>query len=59
METIGFVGTGAMGTALLSRLRIARICATAFDLVPDALERAKAVGAEPAASQKPSPKDRL
>ena len=32
METIGFVGTGAMGTALLSRLRIARISATAFDL---------------------------
>jgi len=52
METIGFVGTGAMGTALLSRLRIARICATAFDLVPDALEQAKAVGAEPAASAK-------
>jgi 3-hydroxyisobutyrate dehydrogenase-like beta-hydroxyacid dehydrogenase len=52
METIGFVGTGAMGTALLSRLRIARISATAFDLVPDALERAKAVGAEPVASAK-------
>src|SRR5688572_2712787 len=52
METIGFVGTGAMGTALLSRLQIARISATAFDLVPDALKRATAVGAEPAASAK-------
>jgi 2-hydroxy-3-oxopropionate reductase len=52
METIGFVGTGAMGTALLSRLRLARISATAFDLVPDALARAEAVGAEPAASAK-------
>ena len=52
METIGFVGTGAMGTALLSRLQIARLPATAFDLVPDALERATAVGAEPAASAK-------
>jgi 3-hydroxyisobutyrate dehydrogenase-like beta-hydroxyacid dehydrogenase len=40
METIGFVGTGAMGTALLSRLRLARISATAFDLLPDALEGA-------------------
>ena len=52
METIGFVGTGAMGTALLSRLRLARISATAFDLVPDALARAEAVGAEAAASAK-------
>jgi 3-hydroxyisobutyrate dehydrogenase-like beta-hydroxyacid dehydrogenase len=52
METIGFVGTGAMGTALLSRLRLARISATAFDLLPDALEGARAVGAEPATSAK-------
>jgi 3-hydroxyisobutyrate dehydrogenase-like beta-hydroxyacid dehydrogenase len=52
METIGFIGTGAMGTALLSRLQISRTSATAFDLLPDALKRAKALGAEPAASAK-------
>ena len=52
METIGFVGTGAMGTALLSRLQLARMPATAFDLVPEALERAKALGAESVVSAK-------
>jgi 2-hydroxy-3-oxopropionate reductase len=52
METIGFIGTGAMGTALLSRLQISRTSATAFDLLPEALKRAKAIGAEPAASAK-------
>lgn len=52
METVGFVGTGAMGTALLSRLQLAQVCATAFDVVPQALEQAKALGAEPAASAK-------
>src|SRR5688572_9145562 len=52
METVGFVGTGAMGTALLSRLQLVPISATAFDIVPQALEQAKALGAEPAASAK-------
>ena len=52
MEKIGFVGTGAMGTALLSRLKIAGVPATAFDIVPQALEQAKALGTEPAASAK-------
>jgi 3-hydroxyisobutyrate dehydrogenase-like beta-hydroxyacid dehydrogenase len=52
METVGFVGTGAMGTALLSRLRLVPIAATAFDVVPQALEQAKALGAEPVASAK-------
>src|SRR5918999_2891401 len=52
METVGFVGTGAMGTALLSRLQLVPMSATAFDLVPEALEQAKALGAEPAASAK-------
>jgi len=52
METIGFVGTGAMGAALLSRLQIARVSTTAFDLVPEALEQAKALGAEPVTSAK-------
>jgi 3-hydroxyisobutyrate dehydrogenase-like beta-hydroxyacid dehydrogenase len=52
METIGFVGTGAMGAALLSRLQIARVSTTAFDLVPEALEQAKALGADPVTSAK-------
>ena len=52
MEKIGFVGTGAMGTALLSRLKIAGVAATAFDIAPQALEQATALGAQPAASAK-------
>jgi 3-hydroxyisobutyrate dehydrogenase-like beta-hydroxyacid dehydrogenase len=52
MEKIGFVGTGAMGTALLSRLKIAGVPSTAFDIVPQALEQAKKLGAKPAASAK-------
>ena len=32
MEKIGFVGTGAMGSALLSRLKLANVIATAFDI---------------------------
>jgi 3-hydroxyisobutyrate dehydrogenase-like beta-hydroxyacid dehydrogenase len=52
METVGFVGTGAMGMALLSRLQLVPISATAFDVVPQALEQAKSLGAEPAASAK-------
>jgi 2-hydroxy-3-oxopropionate reductase len=52
METIGFVGTGAMGAALLSRLQIARVSTAAFDLMPEALEQAKALGAEPVTSAK-------
>jgi pyrroline-5-carboxylate reductase len=30
MERVGFVGTGAMGSALLSRLKLARVVATAL-----------------------------
>lgn len=52
MEKIGFVGTGAMGTALLSRLKIAGVPSRAFDIVPQALEQAEKLGAEPAASAK-------
>jgi 3-hydroxyisobutyrate dehydrogenase-like beta-hydroxyacid dehydrogenase len=46
MEKIGFVGTGAMGTALLSRLKLAGGAATAFDIAPQAAEQARAEGAE-------------
>lgn len=52
METIGFVGTGAMGSALLLRLKIAGVSATAFDIASQALEQAKDLGAEPATSAK-------
>jgi 3-hydroxyisobutyrate dehydrogenase-like beta-hydroxyacid dehydrogenase len=52
MEKIGFVGTGAMGTALLSRLKIVGVPSTAFDIVPQALEQAEKLGAKPAASAK-------
>jgi 3-hydroxyisobutyrate dehydrogenase len=52
MEKIGFVGTGAMGSALLSRLKIAGVTVTAYDIAPQALEEAKALGAQTVASAK-------
>lgn len=52
MEKIGFVGTGAMGSALLSRLKLANIKAVAFDVAPAGLEAARAEGAEIAPSAK-------
>ena len=52
MEKIGFVGTGAMGSALLSRLKLANVTALAFDIAPAALEAARKEGAEAASSAK-------
>ena len=52
MEKIGFVGTGAMGSALLSRLKLANVQATAFDIAPRAMEAARAEGAQGALSAK-------
>jgi 3-hydroxyisobutyrate dehydrogenase len=52
MEKIGFVGTGAMGSALLSRLKLAGGSAIAFDIAPAALEAARKEGAEAAPSAK-------
>jgi 3-hydroxyisobutyrate dehydrogenase len=52
MEKIGFVGTGAMGSALLSRLKLANVVATAFDIAPSAMEAARKEGAETASSAK-------
>jgi 3-hydroxyisobutyrate dehydrogenase-like beta-hydroxyacid dehydrogenase len=52
MEKIGFVGTGAMGSALLSRLKLANVVATAFDIAPKAMEVARAEGAQTAPSAK-------
>lgn len=52
MEKIGFVGTGAMGSALLSRLKLANVTALAFDIAPAALTAAREEGAETVASAK-------
>jgi 3-hydroxyisobutyrate dehydrogenase-like beta-hydroxyacid dehydrogenase len=52
MEKIGFVGTGAMGSALLSRLKLANEKALAFDIAPAALEAARKEGAETTSSAK-------
>jgi len=52
MEKIGFVGTGAMGSALLSRLKVANVQATAFDIAPAAMEAARKEGAQIATSAK-------
>lgn len=52
MEKIGFVGTGAMGSALLSRLRLADVTATAFDIAPAGMEAARKEGAQTLASAK-------
>ena len=52
MEKIGFVGTGAMGSALLSRLKLANVVATVFDIAPAAMAAARAEGAEVTSSAK-------
>jgi 3-hydroxyisobutyrate dehydrogenase-like beta-hydroxyacid dehydrogenase len=52
MERIGFVGTGAMGSALLSRLKLASVAAIAFDIASSAMEAARKEGAETAPSAK-------
>jgi 3-hydroxyisobutyrate dehydrogenase-like beta-hydroxyacid dehydrogenase len=52
MEKIGFVGTGAMGSALLSRLKLANVAAVAFDLASSAMEAALKEGADTAPSAK-------
>lgn len=52
MEKIGFVGTGAMGSALLSRLKLANVPAVSFDIAAKAQEAAKAEGATPLSSAK-------
>jgi 3-hydroxyisobutyrate dehydrogenase-like beta-hydroxyacid dehydrogenase len=52
MEKIGFVGTGAMGSALLSRLKLANVAAVAFDIASSAMEAALKEGADTAPSAK-------
>jgi 2-hydroxy-3-oxopropionate reductase len=52
MEKIGFVGTGAMGSALLSRLKLANVTAVVFDILPAAIEAARKEGAQTTTSAK-------
>ena len=52
MEKIGFVGTGAMGSALLSRLKLDNVTAVAFDISPPAMEAARKEGAQTTTSAK-------
>lgn len=52
MEKIGIVGVGAMGSALLERLKLAEVQATVFDIAPSAVEAARSLGAPIAPSAK-------
>jgi 3-hydroxyisobutyrate dehydrogenase-like beta-hydroxyacid dehydrogenase len=52
MEKGGIVGVGAMGSALLERMKLAGAEATAFDIAQPALEAARSLGARIAASAK-------
>lgn len=50
METVGMIGVGAMGLALLERLKIAGVRATVYDSYPPAVEAARSLGCEIASS---------
>jgi 3-hydroxyisobutyrate dehydrogenase-like beta-hydroxyacid dehydrogenase len=50
LETIGMIGTGAMGLALLERLKAADIDVVCYDAYPPALEQARALGMRMAGS---------
>jgi 3-hydroxyisobutyrate dehydrogenase-like beta-hydroxyacid dehydrogenase len=50
MEAIGIIGVGAMGSALLERLKIAGVQATVYDIDPAAREAARSTGARVAES---------
>jgi 3-hydroxyisobutyrate dehydrogenase-like beta-hydroxyacid dehydrogenase len=50
METIGMIGVGAMGSALLERLNLAGARPIVYDIDPAALETARGIGAEIAKS---------
>jgi 3-hydroxyisobutyrate dehydrogenase len=52
MEKIGLVGVGAMGSALLERLRLAKVEVKAFDIADSALAAARSLGAGIASSAK-------
>ncbi|HKA34191.1 MAG TPA: NAD(P)-binding domain-containing protein, partial [Candidatus Binatia bacterium] len=50
MERVGMVGVGAMGSALLERLQLAGVQPIVYDIDPEAMEKARASGAEVADS---------
>jgi len=50
MEKVGMIGVGAMGSALLERLKLAGVQATVFDLLTAPLEAAGSMGADVASS---------
>jgi 3-hydroxyisobutyrate dehydrogenase len=50
METVGMIGVGAMGLALLERLKLAGVRATVYDSYPPAVEVARSLGCEIASS---------
>jgi 3-hydroxyisobutyrate dehydrogenase-like beta-hydroxyacid dehydrogenase len=52
MEKVGMVGVGAMGSALLERLKLAGIQPVVFDIAPSAIETARSLGADAAPSAK-------
>jgi 3-hydroxyisobutyrate dehydrogenase-like beta-hydroxyacid dehydrogenase len=52
MEKIGIVGVGAMGSALMERLRLSGGTATAFDIASSAVETARSLGLQIAPSAK-------
>jgi len=50
VEKVGMIGVGAMGSALLERLKLAGVQATVYDSHPPALEAARGLGADVAPS---------
>lgn len=52
MERVGMVGVGAMGSALLERLRLTGLRPAVYDIRQSALEAARALGAEIVSSAK-------
>lgn len=50
MERVGMIGVGAMGLALLERLKLAGVAAAVYDTYPPCLERARALGCKIASS---------
>ena len=50
MERVGMIGVGAMGLALLERLKLAGVAAAVYDTYPPCLERARALECKIASS---------
>ncbi|MDH3293391.1 MAG: NAD(P)-dependent oxidoreductase [Acidimicrobiia bacterium] len=50
LPTVGFIGLGTMGGPMATRLVAAGFPVTAFDIVPDALDRLVQTGAKPSGS---------